>query len=199
MPNLAAEFYLGNKFSISAGYAHAWWASEAKSFYWRYYGADVSLRWWFGKPTRIKPLQGHHIGLDYQILTYDFQLGHKGIMGGMPKGNLVDRANHIVATVGHGLEVWSMATRCLSRTVSTSTSPSASATTGVCSKSMMPSMATLYGRRQSDVSISVLPNLRCRSYGLLVVVTTIRKKEARDEKISAITNSYACRHYVVRA
>lgn len=97
VPNLAAEFYLGNKFSISAGYAHAWWASEAKSLYWRYYGADVSLRWWFGKPTRIKPLQGHHIGLDYQILTYDFQLGHKGIMGGMPKGNLVDRANHIVA------------------------------------------------------------------------------------------------------
>ena len=97
VPNIGAEFYLGNKFTIAAGYAHAWWSKAAKNFYWRYYGADISIRWWFGKPTRIKPLQGHHLGLDYQILTYDFQLGKKGIMAGMPKGNIVDRANHIVA------------------------------------------------------------------------------------------------------
>lgn len=97
VPNLGAEFYLGKNFSISANYMHAWWKKEEKSFYWRYYGADASIRWWFGKPTRIKPLQGHHIGLNYQILTYDFQLGKTGIMAGMPNGNLVDRANHIVA------------------------------------------------------------------------------------------------------
>jgi hypothetical protein len=35
--------------------------------------------------------------LNYQILTYDFQLGGEGIMAGMPNGNLVDRANHIVS------------------------------------------------------------------------------------------------------
>ena len=97
VPNLGAEFYLGKKFSIAANYMHAWWSKEANNFYWRYYGADVSLRWWFGKPTRVKPLQGHHVGVNYQILTYDFQLGSKGIMGGLPSGNLVDRANHIVA------------------------------------------------------------------------------------------------------
>ena len=97
VPNIGAEFYLGKNFSVAANYMHAWWSKEANSFYWRYYGADMSIRWWFGKPTRVKPLQGHHIGVNYQILTYDFQLGNKGLMAGMPNGNLVDRANHIVA------------------------------------------------------------------------------------------------------
>ena len=97
VPNIGAEFYLGSNFSIAANYAHAWWSKEEKGFYWRYYGAEASIRWWFGKPTRIKPLQGHHLGVNYQILTYDFQLGKTGIMAGMPKGNLVDRANHVVA------------------------------------------------------------------------------------------------------
>lgn len=97
IPNIGAEFYLGKNFSIAANYAHAWWKKDSKNLYWRYYGADASLRWWFGKASRIKPLQGHHIGLNYQILTYDFELGEKGIMAGMPNGNLTDRANHIVA------------------------------------------------------------------------------------------------------
>ncbi len=97
VPNIGAEFYLGGNFSIAANYMHAWWSKDANQFYWRYYGADASIRWWFGKPTRIKPLQGHHIGVNYQILTYDFQLGNKGIMAGAPGGNLADRANHIVA------------------------------------------------------------------------------------------------------
>ena len=97
LPNLGAEFYLGKNFSIAANYAHGWWSNDAKAFYWRYYGADASIRWWFGKASRVKPLQGHHIGVNYTILTYDFQLGKTGIMAGMPAGNLADRANHIVA------------------------------------------------------------------------------------------------------
>ena len=97
VPNIGAEFYLGKNFSITANYAHAWWKKDTKNLYWRYYGADASLRWWFGKASRIKPLQGHPVGLNYQILTYDFELGEKGIMAGMPNGNLTDRANHIVA------------------------------------------------------------------------------------------------------
>lgn len=97
IPNLGVEFYLGKKFSIAANYAHAWWSNDAKAFYWRYYGADASIRWWFGKASRVKPLQGHHLGVNYTILTYDFQLGKTGIMAGMPAGNLADRANHIVA------------------------------------------------------------------------------------------------------
>ena len=96
-PNLAAEFYLGKNFSLSASYAHAWWKSEPKNIFWRYYGAEASFRWWFGNSSQVKPLQGHHVGLNYQILTYDFQFGNKGILAGMPGGMLIDRPSHIVA------------------------------------------------------------------------------------------------------
>ena len=97
VPNLGIEFDLGKRFSLAANYTHAWWSSAAKNFYWRYYGAEASLRWWFGKSSRVKPLQGHHIGVNYQIMTYDFQLGGKGILAGKPGGTLIDRPSHTVA------------------------------------------------------------------------------------------------------
>ena len=97
VPNLGVEFYLGKGFSIAANYTHAWWSNDSKNFYWRFYGADASLRWWFGKASKVKPLQGHHIGASYQMLTYDFQLGKGGIMAGLPGGTLIDRPNHVVS------------------------------------------------------------------------------------------------------
>lgn len=96
-PNISAEFHLGKGFTIAAGYTHAWWKSDAKNFFWRYYGVDATFRWWFGKSSRIKPLQGHHIGLNYQIMTYDFQFGNRGILAGKPGGTLFDRPSHILA------------------------------------------------------------------------------------------------------
>jgi hypothetical protein len=33
-----------------------------------------------GKASRIKPLTGHHIGVYGQMITYDFELGNKGIL-----------------------------------------------------------------------------------------------------------------------
>ena len=97
IPNLSAEFHLGKRFSLSAGYAHAWWKNEAKNFFYRYYGADASFRWWFGKRSRVKPLQGHHIGIGYQVMTYDFQFGDKGILAGKPGGTLLDRPSHTIS------------------------------------------------------------------------------------------------------
>lgn len=96
-PNLGVEFHLGKRFSLHASYTHAWWKNEAKHFYWRYYGAEASFRWWFGKNSQVKPLQGHHIGATYQIMTYDFQFGNKGILAGKPGGMLIDRPSHTVA------------------------------------------------------------------------------------------------------
>ena len=96
-PNLAVEFHLGKRFSLHANYTHAWWRNQAKHIYWRYYGAEASFRWWFGKSSKVKPLQGHHIGLNYQIMTYDFQFGNKGILAGKPGGTLIDRPSHTVA------------------------------------------------------------------------------------------------------
>lgn len=97
IPNLAAEFHLGKRFSLSASYTHAWWSNPSKNFFWRYYGAEASFRWWFGKSSKVKPLQGHHVGANYQIMTYDFQLGGKGILAGKPGGTLIDRPSHTIA------------------------------------------------------------------------------------------------------
>ena len=96
-PNIGVEFHLGKRFSLHANYIHAWWKNEEKNFFWRYYGAEASFRWWFGKSSRVKPLQGHHIGATYQIMTYDFQFGNKGILAGKPGGMLIDRPSHTVA------------------------------------------------------------------------------------------------------
>ncbi len=96
-PNIAAEFNLGAGFSVSASYTHAWWRNDSKHYFWRYYGAEASLRWWFGKRSRIKPLQGHHIGANYQIMTYDFQFGKTGILAGKPGGTLVDGPSHSIS------------------------------------------------------------------------------------------------------
>ena len=80
-PNIGVEFYLGRKFSVDANWHYAWWKNDNTHFYWRTYGGDLSLRWWFGHNARLKPLTGHHIGLYGQMITYDFEFGKDGILG----------------------------------------------------------------------------------------------------------------------
>mgnify|MGYP003307884541 FL=1 len=41
----------------------------------------MELRKWFGQKAKQKPLQGHHIGVYAQMLTYDFELGNRGYLG----------------------------------------------------------------------------------------------------------------------
>lgn len=81
VPNIGLEFYLGNNFSIAGNWMYSWWKSDPKAWYWRTYGGDLALRWWFGGKAQEKPLQGHHIGLYGQIVTYDFEMGEMGILG----------------------------------------------------------------------------------------------------------------------
>lgn len=91
VPNIGIEFYLGRDWSLDADWMYGWWSNDARHRYWRIYGGDIEARHWFGSKARQKPLQGHHIGIYGQILTYDFELGGKGIMGGEPGGTLWDR------------------------------------------------------------------------------------------------------------
>ena len=79
IPNIGAELYLGKNFSAGINWHYAWWKSDKVKWYWRTYGGDVYARYWFGKAAKEKPLTGHHIGLYGQIITYDFELGKKGI------------------------------------------------------------------------------------------------------------------------
>ncbi len=106
IPNAGLEFYLGKGFSIEANYMHAWWKNDPSKWYWRTYGADIGLRYWLGKEAKAKPLTGHHVGIYGQVLTYDFELGNKGIIGGKPGGTLIDEPNWTVGIeYGYSLPV----------------------------------------------------------------------------------------------
>ena len=80
VPNAAIEFHLGGGVSLSAGYSHAWWSIEDKDWFWRYVGADVTLRKYFGKTSRETALTGHHVGLYGQAFTFDFEIGEMGYL-----------------------------------------------------------------------------------------------------------------------
>ena len=80
IPNVGVEIYLGKNFSVVGNWMYAWWKDGNIHWYWRIYGGDLAFRYWFGKASKEKPLQGHHLGLYGQIITYDFELGGKGIL-----------------------------------------------------------------------------------------------------------------------
>ncbi len=92
IPNAGAEVYLGEGWSVGAGWTHAWWKNDRRHHYWRIYGADAEVRRWFGEAASRKPLTGHHAGIYAQALTYDFETGGRGYLGGQPGGTLADRA-----------------------------------------------------------------------------------------------------------
>ena len=60
---------------------YAWWKSDRRHRYWRTYGGDIEGRYWLGRKAKEKPLQGHHIGLYAQLVTYDFEWGGRGYLG----------------------------------------------------------------------------------------------------------------------
>lgn len=91
LPTLGVDFYLGKNLSIGANWTYAWWSKNSKHRYWRAYGGDINLQWFLGEKAKEKPLQGHHIGIYGQILTYDFEFHGTGWMGGKPGGDLWDK------------------------------------------------------------------------------------------------------------
>lgn len=93
VPNISAEFYLGKNISAVANWMYGWWDKDRTHRYWRVYGGDIALRWWFGKKAHEKPLTGHHLGVYGGVVTYDFEFGGKGYMGGLPGHWLWDRFN----------------------------------------------------------------------------------------------------------
>ncbi len=80
-PNIGAEFYLGKRWSVAGNWMYAWWKSDPDSWYHRTYGGDLEFRKWFGRKSLEKPLQGWHVGLYGQMVTYDFDWGGRGYLG----------------------------------------------------------------------------------------------------------------------
>ena len=93
LPNIGAEFYLGKNWSIVGNWMYGWWDKDNIHRYWRAYGGDLGVRYWFGRKAAEKPLTGHHVGVYGGAITYDFEFGGKGYMGGKPGHNLWDRCN----------------------------------------------------------------------------------------------------------
>ncbi len=93
LPNIGAEFYLGRNISIAGNWMYGWWDKNSLHRYWRAYGGDLAVRWWFGSAAHEKPLTGHHLGLYAGVVTYDFEFGGRGYMGGLPGKTLWDRCN----------------------------------------------------------------------------------------------------------
>ena len=93
LPNIGAEFYLGKNWSVGANWTYGWWDKDSSHHYWRAYGGELYGRWWFGEKAHTKPLTGHHLGVFAGIITYDFEFGGKGYMGGLPGKTLWDRCN----------------------------------------------------------------------------------------------------------
>ena len=90
LPNIGAELYVGANLSVTANWMYGWWNCDSRHHYWRAYGGDVGVRYWL---SHGKPLTGHHIDVYGQMLTYDFEWGGKGYMGGVPGGSLWDKAH----------------------------------------------------------------------------------------------------------
>lgn len=99
VPNLGLEFYLGKGWAVGGSWMYGWWSRDSRHRYWRIYGGEIDLRKYFGRRAAEKPLTGHHIGLYGLMVTYDFETGGRGIMGGHPGGTIWDKANY-----GGGLE-----------------------------------------------------------------------------------------------
>ena len=78
VPNLSLEASIGSGWTLGAGGMLAWWSKDAKHRYWRIYGGDLEIRKYFGTLSKSKPLQGHHLGIYGDFLTYDFEFGPKG-------------------------------------------------------------------------------------------------------------------------
>lgn len=93
LPSLSAEFYLGKNWSAGVNWTYGWWDKDNSHHYWRAYGGDIVVRKWLGEKSRIKPLTGHHLGVFAGIVTYDFEFGGTGYMGGLPGHTLWDRCN----------------------------------------------------------------------------------------------------------
>lgn len=93
IPAIGVDFYVGKNWSIGANWMYGWWDNDSRHRYWRAYGGDVNVRRWFGRRAEEKPLTGHHLGLYAGAVTYDFEFGGKGYMGGLPHRSLWDRCN----------------------------------------------------------------------------------------------------------
>lgn len=78
VPNIGIETSIGRGWTLGASGMFAWWSKDASHKYWRIYGGEMEIRKYFGRKAKEKPMQGHHVSLYGQYLTYDIENGGTG-------------------------------------------------------------------------------------------------------------------------
>ena len=86
VPNVGLELSLGKGWSVGGNWMYAHWSNDARHRYWQIYGGELEVRRYFGSLAAEKPLQGHHVGLYAQAVTYDFETGGKGYLSDFAYG-----------------------------------------------------------------------------------------------------------------
>ena len=86
VPNVGLELSLGQGWSVGGNWMYAHWSNDARHRYWQIYGGELEVRRYFGSLAAEKPLQGHHVGLYAQAVTYDFETGGKGYLSDFAYG-----------------------------------------------------------------------------------------------------------------
>ena len=86
VPNVGLELSLGQGWSVGGNWMYAHWSNDARHRYWQIYGGELEVRRYFGGRAVEKPLQGHHVGLYAQAVTYDFETGGKGYLSDFAYG-----------------------------------------------------------------------------------------------------------------
>lgn len=86
VPNVGLELSLGKGWSVGGNWMYAHWSNDARHRYWQIYGGELEVRRYFGGRAAEKPLQGHHVGLYAQAVTYDFETGGKGYLSDFAYG-----------------------------------------------------------------------------------------------------------------
>ncbi|MBE9488600.1 MAG: DUF3575 domain-containing protein [Bacteroidetes bacterium] len=76
-PNIGIEVPIGEKWSVAAEWAYAWWSNDSNHRYWRMYGGSLEVRRWFGGKSN-RYLTGHHVGVYASAGTYDVEFSNKG-------------------------------------------------------------------------------------------------------------------------
>lgn len=79
IPNIGIEAYVTDNISVNLNWLYSWWKSDSRNIYWRAYGGDLHLNYWFDTSQHF--WDGHHAGVYAQMLTYDFEWKGRGYQG----------------------------------------------------------------------------------------------------------------------
>lgn len=94
LPNAGAEFGICNGWSAGFDAVYMRIMNHGRNRHWRYEGATLYARKWFGNRWGGRPLSGHHAGVYGQVAVWQFAFGGRnGYLSGNPGQGLDGHPN----------------------------------------------------------------------------------------------------------